>query len=227
MNVEQWSSELRSKRAVKLLRSASYAELERFVPPVHYARSVKVYDGDTLWVAAPLYPGVTVRVCVRMLGYDAPEKRSKNAAEKELAQAARDHLAALVDGALLRVESSGLDKYGRLLGTLYIERYAFEREGEPAPPLEHSLNSEMLAQRYGVAYDGGTKFKKLDWTHYHATGELRARSGAAGAARKALKARSLSGAQELGPRKRRSRLRLLFSSKKKKNYLFVRKKCTF
>jgi Xaa-Pro aminopeptidase len=65
---------------------ASGAEIAR---PVR-AELVRVIDGDTFIVDALVWPGHRVRVSIRLRGIDAPEMRSRCAAEKEAAIRARD-----------------------------------------------------------------------------------------------------------------------------------------
>jgi endonuclease YncB( thermonuclease family) len=71
---------------------------------------VSVHDGDTL--TAQLSDGKTVKV--RLQWIDAPELR------QPYGQAARLALAALVDNQDVLIDSAGPDRYGRLLGAIYL-----------------------------------------------------------------------------------------------------------
>ena len=62
----------------------------------------------------------TLALAVRLRGIDCPEKRSKITTEAIAAQHARDALAELVDGNVVRLDVATLstDKYGRLLADM-------------------------------------------------------------------------------------------------------------
>lgn len=109
-------------------------------------RSVKVYDGDTLHVAAiPDGHKLPYRFNIRMLGYDSPELRSKNEREIKAAELARDTLESLVNNKVLRAElAKESDKYGRYLAVLYDE------DGL-------NINEEMIRLGHGKRYNGGKK----------------------------------------------------------------------
>ena len=72
---------------------------------------VAVTDGDTVKVL----DSNRVQHKVRLLGIDAPEK------SQPFGNASRKHLASLVAGKDIRVESSKKDRYGRLLGKLWVQ----------------------------------------------------------------------------------------------------------
>ena len=114
---------------------------------------VNVYDGDTCKIVMR-YNGNYKRFNVRMNGYDSPEmkpsKSNKNR-DKEIADAkrAKEYLCSLVckdKNQLVYINCNGLDKYGRLLGELYIRRND-----------NKSVNSIMIENGHGYKYDGGTK----------------------------------------------------------------------
>ena len=128
---------------------AEYKTIKPFSPVIKYGKAVKVYDGDTIWVAAspegminkPVY-----RFNIRMFGYDSPELKSKNSQEKEAAIRARDALEGLLKNKILRIEQcEKIDKYGRILATIYI--------GDS----NKSVNDWMVANGHGYPYNGGTK----------------------------------------------------------------------
>ena len=111
-----------------------------------------VYDGDTCKVVFPLN-GEIYRWNVRLTGYDTPEMRPPRSQENreeeiEAAYAARDFLRGKVmnQDQLVYIKCGEFDKYGRLLGTLYLE------END-----EVSVNDLMIENGHGYAYDGGTK----------------------------------------------------------------------
>ena len=113
---------------------------------------VDVYDGDTCKVVFPLNQKM-YRWNVRLTGYDTPEMRpprSQENREQEInaARLARDFLKSKVmnDDQLVFIKCGEFDKYGRLLGTLFINQED-----------EVSVNDLMIQNGHGYAYDGGTK----------------------------------------------------------------------
>jgi endonuclease YncB( thermonuclease family) len=125
-------------------------------------RIIRIYDGDTLWVAFRVWWSVGQKpprgqqwyhVCVRTLGYDSPEIRQPRSLSedvrrerKQKAYAARDALSEFTKGEIYATFGKW-DKYGRALATLY-------RMG---PDGLEDINEQMVQQGYGVPYFGGTK----------------------------------------------------------------------
>lgn len=113
---------------------------------------VDVYDGDTCKVVFPLNQKM-YRWNVRLTGYDTPEMRPPRSQENRdeeinAARLARDFLKSKVmnDDQLVFIKCGEFDKYGRLLGTLFINQED-----------EVSVNDLMIQNGHGYAYDGGTK----------------------------------------------------------------------
>jgi endonuclease YncB( thermonuclease family) len=76
----------------------------------------RVIDGDTLAVRVPVWIGQELRVLVRVRGIDAPERRSRCAAERALAKRASAYLAAMVASGPVRLTRiSGGKYFGRIL----------------------------------------------------------------------------------------------------------------
>lgn len=76
------------------------------------ARAQRVIDGDSLWIE-PAGGGAPIEL--RLLGIDAPEICQPWGAQ------AKEALAELVAGRVLRVELGGVDFHGRRLGTVYVD----------------------------------------------------------------------------------------------------------
>jgi len=118
----------------------------------------KVLDGDTIDVTIDLGFDLYKKERVRVAGVDTPEKRTRDAEEKELGYDAtrwlEEKLATAIEGEedlVIRTELvGGVGKYGRLLGWLYI--------GDA----EISLNEQMITEGYAWEYDGGTKQKDFE-----------------------------------------------------------------
>jgi endonuclease YncB( thermonuclease family) len=116
-----------------------------------HVKVVDYYDGDTVRVAF-YHRGEMVQYRIRMAGYDSPEMHPKKSpdrseedrqAEMRAARKARAALMLKTPGLML-AEFGEFEKYGRILATL--------RDEEGA-----SINEWMLANGYGVPYEGGKK----------------------------------------------------------------------
>lgn len=119
---------------------------------VKLCKVVNVYDGDTCKVVFRLNDQVH-RWNIRMDGYDTPEMRpskSKPNRDEEIiaAKAAKEYLKGLVmnENQLVYIKCGKFDKYGRLLGTLYIKKNDLI-----------SVNQMMIDNKHGYPYHGGTK----------------------------------------------------------------------
>lgn len=127
-----------------------------FVAPIKKGRVIKVYDGDTITVAAklpdtlnsPLY-----RFSVRLNGIDTPELKTKNEIEKKVALMARDALSAKILYKDVELRNVQTEKYGRLLAGIWLDN--------------ECLNEWMVKQRFAVKYNGGTKNCPDNWEQFH------------------------------------------------------------
>ena len=112
---------------------------------------VDVYDGDTVTIV--LYNKFSYeKHKLRMYGYDSPEMKprlDKENRDDEIRKAklAKEFLKDLLLNKIVEFESMGYDKYGRLLGKLYIINYCDKQE----------VNMLMIDKGHGYAYFGGTK----------------------------------------------------------------------
>ena len=112
-------------------------------------KPVHVYDGDTIHVII-MMNDKPCKWRVRMLGYDSPEMKPPLAQENRedeirAAKEARDTLSDWILNKIVDIDFGDFDKYGRPLGTLYINGI--------------NVNEWMVDNRYGVPYHGGTKNK--------------------------------------------------------------------
>jgi len=135
-----------------------YKDTIPFVPPIHEGYVVKVYDGDTITIAAklPYKESPLYRFQVRLNGIDCPEIRGENEFEKKVAQMAKLEISNLILNKHVTLKNVGTEKYGRILADVYIENI--------------HLNGLLLERRLAVKYDGGTKVLPKSWTKYNETG---------------------------------------------------------
>jgi len=138
-----------------------WEDTQEFTFPITGGRVIKVYDADTITIAAklPYDTSPLYRLSVRLHGIDTPEMKGKNISEdeKEAATLARDFVLQLVLHKFVRLENVESEKYGRILADVYIG--------------DVHLNDLLLRERYAVKYDGGTKKKPSSWLRYKITGE--------------------------------------------------------
>jgi len=112
---------------------------------------VDVYDGDTVTIVLLNKFGFEKHK-LRMYGYDSPEIKprlniSNREDEIKKAKAAKQYISDLILDKIVEFESMGYDKYGRLLGKLYLLNYCSKVE----------LNQIMIDKGHGYPYFGGTK----------------------------------------------------------------------
>ena len=117
------------------------------------SKVVEVYDGDTITIILLNKCGFEKHK-LRMYGYDSPEMKPKKNVpnrnqEIEKAKIARDKLKELILDKVVIFESKGYDKYGRLLGNIYINNFCNKI----------NINEYMIKNSYGYEYFGGTKKK--------------------------------------------------------------------
>lgn len=134
-------------------------DVEKFIPIIRIARVIKVYDGDTITIAA-YYPSYIERklykFSVRLSGIDCPEINSINKSERETAIKAKEFLHNLIYNQLVQLNNITLDKYGRLLAEVKLG--------------DVSCNELLIKHRLAVKYDGKRKQTPSNWLHYHKYG---------------------------------------------------------
>jgi micrococcal nuclease len=101
----------------------------------------RVIDGDTVDLSIDLGFGITIRQRVRLKGINAAETRTLNVEEKDKGLIAKEWLKKELsrEGEWI-IETTKEDKYGRILGTLYLV-------GDPVTVNERMLN-EGIAEPY-------------------------------------------------------------------------------
>ena len=114
----------------------------------HYKLNVtRVIDGDTVDGQIDLGFNVLSKVRIRLSGIDAPESRTRNLTEKKYGIEAKEKLLELLthESDVLTVQSHGLGKYGRVLGTLYAG--------------DKNINEAMISEGYAIEYQGDRKIE--------------------------------------------------------------------
>lgn len=116
----------------------------------HCVEYEKNYDGDTITVNIPeVHQLLGRQITVRILGIDAPERKSDDPCERNMAMKAQREVERLLSQArridLVNVQR---DKYFRVLAEVYAD--------------DISVGKVLLKKGFAVPYDGGTK-SKVDW----------------------------------------------------------------
>jgi len=138
---------------------------------IFQSKIVDIYDGDTCSIVIKL-DGKYLKFKLRCLGYDSPEiKPPLNTEDRiqliDLAIKSRNYFISRVTNCdidllkhyskkeikelimnntkLVTLKTHGWDKYGRLLGEIFIDGI--------------NINNEMVEKKYAYKYDGGTKEK--------------------------------------------------------------------
>jgi len=148
-----------SKKSVQLDK-LDPKNIKRMIPSIkHSAYVVKVYDGDTVTIIYENESDNCVyKSSVRIRGIDAPEMRTKNKIEKEIALKAKEEMSNLVYKKYVKLENIDYDKYGRILADIYIKNI--------------NVSEYLIKKRLAVKYGGGTKQIPKDWKIFYETGVM-------------------------------------------------------
>ena len=119
---------------------------------IKVCKVVDIYDGDTCRVVFN-HNGIINKWNIRMNGYDTPEMRPSKSLPnrdeiKKKAIESKMYLKSLImnEEQLVYLKCGGFDKYGRLLGEIYVNKEDIL-----------SVNQQMINNNYGYEYHGGTK----------------------------------------------------------------------
>ena len=110
------------------------------------AKLDRVIDGDTVDANIDLGFDITIHKRIRLAGIDTPESRTRDLEEKARGLEAKAKLIELLGNGNFILESKEVGKYGRVLGTLYIDSL--------------NINNTLVKEGFAVEYNGGTKTKK-------------------------------------------------------------------
>ena len=104
---------------------------------------LRVIDCDTVDVRIDLGFHVHYNVRVRMYGIDAPESRTRDLDEKKMGLAAKERLEQLLDDKEVIIKSHGIGKFGRCLGSLYVNG--------------KNVNEQLISEGHATDYFGGKR----------------------------------------------------------------------
>jgi endonuclease YncB( thermonuclease family) len=121
---------------------------------------VKIADGDTITIL----DAQNVQHKIRLQGIDAPERR------QDFSEVSREHLASLVFGKYVRIEYEKVDRYGRLVGKVWVDgndecleqlkaglAWHYKEYEKEQPPADRQLyanaEQEARAQKRGLWKD--------------------------------------------------------------------------
>ena len=134
----------------KEVQNASWKNTRPFIPIIKACKVIKVYDGDTITVAAKLHESFPVhRFSVRLSGIDTPEMRASNENEKKRAILAKKFLEEKILNQTVVLDNITTEKYGRLLATVFHNGI--------------DINELMITNNYAVSYSGGKKTTPPEW----------------------------------------------------------------
>ncbi len=107
------------------------------------AKLDRVVDGDTVDALVDLGFDTWKKVRIRMHGMNAPESRTRDLEEKKLGLAAKSRLIELLRDGDFILQSHGVGKYGRCLGTLWVE--------------DIDINKTLISEGHATEYFGGKR----------------------------------------------------------------------
>lgn len=145
------------------LPTIEWKDTQAFIPPICEGQVIKVYDGDTITIAAklPYNDSLLYRFSIRLNGIDSPEIKGHSEDEKAAAQVSKLALENLILHKYIVLKNKSTEKYGRILADVYI---VYDKNDKL------HLNKWMLDNRYAVEYDGGTKNAPKSWIKFQKTG---------------------------------------------------------
>ena len=121
-----------------------------FKNKVIFGKVVKIYDGDTcqinIYIQNELF-----RFNVRLDGYNSPELKSNNLIEESYAKISKKVLSELIMDKIVLLKCSNFDKYGRILGRIYVNN-TFNNKNSLL-----EVNEYMIQNKLGYPYHGEKK----------------------------------------------------------------------
>ncbi len=114
------------------------------------AELVRVIDGDTVVAMIDLGFSTWTKKTIRFYGIDAYESRTRDKEEKVKGLAAKKFVQDILDDSAGKfiLQSHGVGKFGRCLGTLLVDNEADETV---------NINKALITEGLAVEYHGGTR----------------------------------------------------------------------
>ena len=103
----------------------------------------RVVDGDTIDCTIDLGFHTWKKIRVRMEGINTPESRTRDLEEKKRGLAAKDRLIELLGDGNFTLQSHGVGKYGRCLGTIFVK--------------DVDVNKTLINEGHATEYFGGAR----------------------------------------------------------------------
>jgi len=126
---------------------------------VYKAKLDRIIDGDTVDAVIDLGFDITIHKRIRLAGIDTPESRTRDLEEKERGLASKARLEEMLEGGEFILESNEVGKYGRVLGTLFIEKETDDNLTAEPQIMKVNINETLVREGYAVEYWGGKKKK--------------------------------------------------------------------
>ena len=130
----------------KIPKNLVFKDLSCFYPDIKKGRVIKVYDGDSITIAAriPELKNDTIyKFSIRLNRIDTPELKTSNPIEKEYAIKIRDLLSEKIMNKMVNIHILKTDKYGRYLAEVSYKKL--------------NINDWLIKNKYAMPYDGKTK----------------------------------------------------------------------
>ena len=123
------------------------------------AKLDRVVDGDTVDAYIDLGFDISVHKRIRLAGIDSPESRTRDLEEKARGLASKDRLIDLLKDGKFILESKEVGKYGRVLGTLFVEKINDDNLEANEQEYKININETLVQEGYATEYWGGKKKK--------------------------------------------------------------------
>ena len=130
----------------RIPNNLEFKNLSHFYPEITKGRVIKVYDGDSITIAAriPNLKGKQIfKFNIRLNRIDTPEIKTKNDTEKAYGLVIREYLNEKIMNKMVDIEIIKTDKYGRYLAEIFYKK--------------ENINTWLIDNRYAVEYFGGKK----------------------------------------------------------------------
>ena len=125
------------------LTKSTFSNTTPFVPQLNCGKVIKVYDGNTIIIAAknPQPDAAFVRFTICLRGIESPKLKTVNPFEKHAAVLSRDALNNLIFNKIITLQNVNIERYGRIIADIYLD--------------DIHVNQWMLDHHYVDKYTGG------------------------------------------------------------------------